>query len=697
MKNMMFKCFVGSMLLLFCASDLSAQYKVFKTKGTVEVSKDGKTWNPLQKKDELKNSYLIRMLENSSVEIFDSQNLIYSYSNTKPILVSDIVKQKTTILETLSENPGMRKAIGGTVRSYGNIIVPTRNDVYVAFIDKETLTRYETRDAIPEDVVYYIVLCNGTDDDIMVNVFQKKEDDKFTPFFSRDILLEKNTSIDIVGYPFLKQGNSNTFALNYTKAGQSSTNEFKTQAQKEFDAFTKQAIKEYSDFRDKANAEYAEFMRQAWKEFGAEPPIPVPPSPDPPKPPVFKPDDSKPKVDSVPVKEVIPAVVPVAPPQPVAPIPVAPIPVLPKPQEKLPDLPVFSFSFYNTDCRIRLENKLKIRLQDLSERTIADAWGTLSKADYNPTIADCLQLRTELKLCDWGYYQLLKAVAEKYYGNESRNEAILFQMFILTQSGYKIRISRTTDNRLVPLIPFDYMIFGYPYLQIDGSKFYLLDKDLENTQFYVCNVAFPKEQIFSIQINSFPEFSYSPTAPNRLQSERYSIQLEIVSNKNMIDFFNSYPLSSEWNLYAKASLSRQVKEQLYPVLQNAVSGKSKAEAANILIDFVQTAFAYQVDEERWGYERAFFGDETLHYPVSDCEDRAILFAILVKELLGLDAVLLYYPGHLASAVRFNENVDGDFLMVGNQKYIICDPTYIGATIGMEMPIVKGKPPKVVRI
>ena len=34
----------------------------------------------------------------------------------------------------------------------------------------------------------------------------------------------------------------------------------------------------------------------------------------------------------------------------------------------------------------------------------------------------------------------------------------------------------------------------------------------------------------------------------------------------------------------------------------------------------------------------------------NCEDRAILFTRIVRDLLGLKCILIYYPGHLASAV-----------------------------------------------
>ena len=57
----------------------------------------------------------------------------------------------------------------------------------------------------------------------------------------------------------------------------------------------------------------------------------------------------------------------------------------------------------------------------------------------------------------------------------------------------------------------------------------------------------------------------------------------------------------------------------------------------------------------------------------------------MKELLGLDVVLLEYPSHIATAVCFNEKIEGDYFDLSGKKYIICDPTYIGAPIGKSMP------------
>ena len=148
-------------------------------------------------------------------------------------------------------------------------------------------------------------------------------------------------------------------------------------------------------------------------------------------------------------------------------------------------------------------------------------------------------------------------------------------------------------------------------------------------------------------------------------------------------------------MYSKASLSDLAKESLYPVLRKAIAGKTQAQAANILIDFVQTGFEYATDQQQFGYERPLYPDEALYYPFCDCEDRSILFACLVRELMGLDVVFLDYPEHLATAVHFTENVNGDYLVLEGNRYIVCDPTYIGAEIGMSMPKMRKYNPLVV--
>ena len=71
----------------------------------------------------------------------------------------------------------------------------------------------------------------------------------------------------------------------------------------------------------------------------------------------------------------------------------------------------------------------------------------------------------------------------------------------------------------------------------------------------------------------------------------------------------------------------------------------------------------------------------------------------MRDLLGLKCVLVYYPGHLASAVQFTDSEaiakGGDYINVNGSKFIIADPTYIGATVGATMPDMDNTSAKVI--
>ena len=112
-------------------------------------------------------------------------------------------------------------------------------------------------------------------------------------------------------------------------------------------------------------------------------------------------------------------------------------------------------------------------------------------------------------------------------------------------------------------------------------------------------------------------------------------------------------------MYANTPMDSESEQTLYPALRAAIKGLSEKEAVERLLNFVQTAFVYEYDDKVWGQDRAFFAEETLNYPYCDCEDRSILFSRLVRDLVGIDVALIYYPGHLATAVRFTETVKGD--------------------------------------
>ena len=489
--------------------------------------------------------------------------------------------------------------------------------------------------------------------------------------------------------------------------------EYKRQQQAKFNNYAQKRAEEFRAYRDRVNAEYADYMRKAWTREDAKPAEPLPKRPEPPKP-VVRETIEIPQFDAIPIGDVIKPEVPdFKKPQPIIPLdelerlvttepeepteevkPKEEVKPVTRPQEEVkPEGSTFNWCG-QTWC-VPLDNQHRFRLKSVNEADVADAWKTLSEAKYGPVVAACLKIRDSYHLPDWGYLYFLKAMANAFLQGKP-NEARLLEMFVLSQSGYQVRIARS-NGQLYLLVPSSGNIYEYTYLTIGGSKYYVVDKPSGRGSFYVYERDFPRAQPFTWKMSKLPLLAGEGKARTFHGQRAPELQPTVEISKPLIEFMNGYPRCNDWNNYAFASLSELAKTGLYPALRQSIKGKTKKDAVDILLDFVQTAFEYKTDQEQFGKERPLFGDETLFYPYCDCEDRSILFSILVRELVGLDVVLLNYPEHLATAVCFNEDVEGDYFVLDGKHYVVCDPTYIGSHVGEAMPNFKKTKATVIKL
>jgi len=453
--------------------------------------------------------------------------------------------------------------------------------------------------------------------------------------------------------------------------------------EKQFGA--RQAVNDriFEDCRSRMNREYASFLEKEWKSatLSEADTLSLRPEPEP----VF---------DDTPVQESnpLPFTAPVDVPAPVpAPEPVEPLvctsetPVKSKPLE---------FTYLGNKCSIRVPESRGFSLPSVSNVDVAKLWQVLSADCYTDMLVDCLCARKSLQLCDWAFYGLTKNLTKAYVGSNDSNEAVIIQAYILSQLGYKLRLA-TVEGHLTLLLAFKETLFSVSYVNKDGIRYYCFDSSSGDISY--CDYEFKGEQAFSARIKSLPVVPEKELPARKAASKSYrNASATVAVNKYLIDFYDSYP-SCSWEILAAASLSERVKQQLYPSLRKAIRACSQSQAANILLDFVQTGFDYRTDQQQFGREKSFFADECFHYPYCDCEDRSILFSTLVRDLLGLEVVLLDYPSHIATAVRFTDNVTGDYFTIDGSKYIICDPTFEGASIGRSIPDLRDTPADILRI
>lgn len=458
----------------------------------------------------------------------------------------------------------------------------------------------------------------------------------------------------------------------------------------QYEKFSKHAKAEYEDYRAQCNAEYVKFLERAWKEYKVLPSIPRPK--DEVVPPTIMPrqDKNKKQAKEIPIENVVSPILSLPQPK-----PISPIYENDKVEEKN-----FSFSYMGTTCEVRLPKDLNIRMSGCESCMIATIWKQLATNAMDNTIRDFLALRLKMQLCDWAYLNLIDTFAKAFCGHG--NEAVIMAAFIYSQSGYKMRLGRDCE-KLYLLYGSKHGIYEKGYIVIEGINYYPLDDKVERME--ISDFSFPQEQSMSLYIENAQKFTIRPSAKRKLASEQYhDVTIDSQVNLNLIQFYNTYPSSevngnfmTRWKMYADTPMDESVSQMLYPDIKNKIEGLSDVQAVNQILNWVQTAFQYEYDDKVWGHDRAFFAEETLYYPYCDCEDRAILFTRLVRDLLGLKCILVYYPGHLASAVCLKQQVNGDYISLDGDVYTICDPTYIGAPVGITMPEMNNRSAKVIKL
>lgn len=453
---------------------------------------------------------------------------------------------------------------------------------------------------------------------------------------------------------------------------------FFQRAKEEFDEFTANARKEYDDFRREAIKEYANFMREAWQEVRGDEPRQLPVKIE--TPPTFTPTGSI----AVPIESrrvgldgaltLLPVIH-------------QPEPIYPIKEHSDVEQEYVEFSFYGTPMRVRFNRNEVFHIGTLTEEHVADAYEQVANRDFNNTIFDCLEQRNNLQLGDWAYLQLLDSLSHACY--TSSNEATLLMACLYQQSGYQMRLARS-DDRLVMLYGTNHYVYMHPYWPGTSSAnfFYVYGGDVDELR--TCNVEYRGEKPMSLVLSQRMLLAEDRSEERIITSKYYSdMKFSVSVNKNLINFYNSYPTSASdgdfmtrWAMYSNLPFDEELQNTLLADMREKLKGMSQTKAVGRLLNWIQTGFEYEYDNEVWGEDRAFFPEESLFYPYCDCEDRSILLSRLVHDILGLKVLLVYYPGHIMTAIRItDEDPKGSYLMVSDNKFLLSDPTYITASAG----------------
>lgn len=458
-------------------------------------------------------------------------------------------------------------------------------------------------------------------------------------------------------------------------------------AQDDYETWLKNEEGKLKSFMEEEDKKFVEFLKKEWKNYDLLKEKSLFEKPKPKTLPAYKPE----KVETPPVEIK-------ANPKPIIKeetnIPTPPKPEI-KPIVKPEALPATStisstFLFHNEELKLKTEEKFKLpKLTSLTKEGIADYWKELSSSPYKPLQISLYEENTKLKLNDWGYAKLLFETAQKQF-NAPRNEAYLFSWFMLVKSGYSAKVGYN-EGKIFLMAPTKSKVYGIPYFSFGEVKerYYIVivnNEEITDRKITTYKDDYSNSyKIFDYSVKEIPTFSKNiKTSVKKFSRFGLEYAYTVKYNKSLVDYFEYYPYTN-MDIYFSSKLTPEAHSSLVNSIKADVKEFSELDKVEFILQFVQYATDYKTDPEQFGREKPLFPEESLHYPFTDCEDRSILFAYLVKNIVGIKVVGLDYPDHIATAVNFTQNVPGDYIIHEGKRYTICDPTYIGASVGKSMP------------
>jgi hypothetical protein len=479
-------------------------------------------------------------------------------------------------------------------------------------------------------------------------------------------------------------------------------------ADSEYEQWLQQTQTEFQNYLDENDKAFIGFLNKKWKEVDVKKTVKRDPAPKPLAIPIAKPigiinDTDLDTADTTKPEEKI-----------IKPIIIKPIVII-KPPLSVDEKPIAEkksiikkdfnlrnaqFDFFGENINIKYNKKFKQSFRDnISNKSIASYWELLATQPHKEIISQLSEASKNLQLNDWGTALLFDQFVRELQGSNQRNQSSrqLTSWFLLVKAGFNARIAY--NQKIFLLMPSKQPLFSTTFFTLDNQRYYsvsLNEKEMKPGKVFTYSGKHLDGQR-NLDFSEPNKFIANKHQAKRDLSFIYNgkkFDINVSYPKDMVNYFKTFPQLDLKN-YFSAGMPQETAYSLLSQLKPIIEGQTETEAVNRLLRFVQTAFEYKTDDDQFRQENYLFPLETLHYPYSDCEDRAALFAWLTKSLLKLDVVIVDFPGHIATAVKFSKPAQGDSWQLNGKRYTMADPTYVNANVGMTMPQYKNKAPKLI--
>lgn len=356
---------------------------------------------------------------------------------------------------------------------------------------------------------------------------------------------------------------------------------------------------------------------------------------------------------------------------------------------KAVDIRAVEVDFYGHAVKIDYDYELNnIRYESAVEQFIKSFDEKSTSSDYVSLVNQFHQATQNFGLDDVGKVLLVNAFAEKAFAHQPQNFKTLITWYILYRDSMDVMLCY--DKQKISLYGrLNFTPYGISYINKGGKVYTDLSFSLQN------NIRGSVSEYIPKKFNSIPKcpihlnkFSY-PKLNALKKSKAFSFtfndkvyNFNATINQSLIMYLRDLPVVELGNMYVNYGFSKSLHLSLINSLKQTTSTMDSREAMGFLLRFVQS-IPYKTDNEQWGRERYSFAEETLFNPYADCEDKVILYATLLKEILSIESVALVYEQdeHVALAIKLPKNVANFSFTYQGNKYLNAEPTGDGFELG----------------
>ncbi len=445
----------------------------------------------------------------------------------------------------------------------------------------------------------------------------------------------------------------------------------------ERDSILSQYAANFQDYVEKRNQAYADYLREEWEAFNlfrsGEPYESLKPEVVPDFDPVV---DPEPDPEGRDVEWRAPQLQPQE--LPVEPVTIA---VAPEVSERID----VTIDFYGREWDVPLDDSFSdLPKQGITEEDVADWLETAAQSTYVPSLTSILDIAGDTNMNDWALYKLTKAFSRKVTGGD-QDLTRLYTWFLLQQAGYDIRLGRQ-DNQLVMLMPFADQVYNIPLTSIDNRVFGLLGGTQDEPLYAYRQPMDNAFRVFHMGFAQKPAFSEEgKKVVLSFEKDHHQVTAELQYDPVLVAMLKDQP-QSDARVYFDSNASVYLRRAADHHLPLIIEDKDNIDQVAFLLKMVQDAFDYETDMSQFGMQKFMFPDEVIHYAASDCDDRAVLFAWLVRNYTNNQVAAVQYDDHMATAVHFSgDQPAGDYFTLDGHNFVISDPTFVNAPIGLTMP------------